>query len=140
MEPVQGSMLVNATLLTWRGRFPRSLGDVCKVSLCQQPTHCQGCAHPFLSLWQVKIFRFEIILYNSVSSDLRSRPHERCPSLARDRFSCQGNPSPEYICDRYYLPWSMSSLKKEFCLSLSLQQRKDIFGWINCQKTELPCQ
>ena len=52
-------MLVNATPFTWRGRFPRSLGDVCKVSLCQQPTRCQGCAHPFLSLWQVRIFRFE---------------------------------------------------------------------------------
>ena len=31
-------------------------------------------------------------------------------------------------------------IEREFFLSLSLQHRKDTFGWINCQKTELPCQ
>ena len=31
-------------------------------------------------------------------------------------------------------------IEREFFLSLSLQHRKDTFGWINCKKTELPCQ
>ena len=65
---------------------------------------------------------------NSVSSDLRSRPHERCPSLARDRFSCQGNPSPEYICDRYYLSWSMSSLKGNFSFHFHYNIEKTHLG------------